>query len=262
MKIFLSRKWFRLAAISILVIIGLILAIFQPWSRHFSPDEILAQANSAQAEIQSYRMKYSGQDIKEGGVTVADAVSALPTSYRLTLSLEDWVGEYITIGQTRYEKETGTPISSGKQVIFFSGYIPDVEATIDILEQLSDVEVLPDQDIDGRACYHLKGGYNDAPSIEDLLANSKSKLSDEQYQQLKEKLTMEQETTTVEYLISKDDFIIRKVQYTTSSQESGITHTETLTFFDFNQPITVEPPLDGQGNLLPGWQIVTSYGSQ
>lgn len=82
------------------------------------------------------------------------------------------------------------------------------------------------------------------------------------YQQLKEKLTMEQETTTVEFLISKDDFIIRKVQYTTSSQEIGITHTETLTFFDFNQPITVEPSLDGQGNLLPGWQMVTSYGSQ
>jgi len=27
-------------------------------------------------------------------------------------------------------------------------------------------------------------------------------------------------------------------------------------FYDFNAPISIESPLDTQGNLLPGWSLV------
>jgi hypothetical protein len=258
MNILISRNWLRLVGIGILAIIVLVLAIVQPWSGPLSPDEVLAQASSIQAEIQSYRMKYSDEEAKGGMVSVAEAAYALPASYRLTLSVGDWVREYITVGETRYEKEIGTPVNLKGQVIFFSTYTPGIEATISILEQLADIEVLPDEELDGVVCYHLKGRY-DTLSIEDMLTDIKSRLSDEEFKKLKEKLVMEQETTTVEYLISKDDFIIRKVQYITSKQETGIVHTQTMKFFDFNQPITIEPPLDDEGNLLPGWQTVDSH---
>lgn len=258
MKIFISRNWLRLAGISILAIIVLVLAIVRPWDGPLSPDEVLAQVSSTQAEIQSYRMKYSDEEAKGGVVSVAEAAYALPTSYHLTLSVGDWVRDYITVGETRYEKEIGTPVNLAGQVIFFSMYTPDIEATISILEELADIEVLPDEELDGVVCYHLKGRY-DTISIEDMLADVKSRLSDEEFKKVKKKLEMEQETTTVECLISKDDFIIRKVQHITSSQETGIVHTETIKFFDFNQLITIEPPLDDEGNLLPGWQTAGSH---
>ncbi len=36
------------------------------------------------------------------------------------------------------------------------------------------------------------------------------------------------------------------------------TSTTTYRYYDFNQPVAIEPPLDDEGNLLPGWQIAGS----
>ena len=32
-----------------------------------------------------------------------------------------------------------------------------------------------------------------------------------------------------------------------------------MKYYDFNEPITIEPPLDAHGELLPGWRLVASY---
>ena len=32
---------------------------------------------------------------------------------------------------------------------------------------------------------------------------------------------------------------------------------EIIKYYDFNEPISIEPPLDAEGSLLPGWTILT-----
>ncbi|GAJ09032.1 unnamed protein product, partial [marine sediment metagenome] len=44
------------------------------------------------------------------------------------------------------------------------------------------------------------------------------------------------------------------------SKETGEldTSSSVIKYYDLNEPITIEPPLDAQGKLLPGWQLVGS----
>jgi hypothetical protein len=89
-----------------------------------------------------------------------------------------------------------------------------------------------------------------------MMADLKDQLTKEEFQQLVEQFDRDRDVTTVDFWISKDDYLIRKVQYVTSSQEGEVLHTKTMIYSGFNQPITIEPPLDAEGNLLPGWYTI------
>ena len=252
-----SRKWLRpaLGAAAAVVIIAVLLAS-QPWSGT-NPQSVLARASNPETEILSYRMRYSSEEAKGGTVlaTYAEVAYAPPDRFHLTLSMGDWTREYIHIGESYYERETGTPVYSGTQVIFFSTYVPHKEATLHELEQLIDVEALPDEKIDGVECYRLRGRY-DEPSIDEKMADViKEQVTEEEYQLLMEQYDWDSTEMTLDFWISKDDYLIRKVQYETRNQGGEVIRTETMTYYDFNQPIVIEPPLDAHGELLPGWEL-------
>jgi hypothetical protein len=52
-----------------------------------------------------------------------------------------------------------------------------------------------------------------------------------------------------------------KVNGTSPDDDEGLKFVitnATMKYYDINQPITIDPPLDADGQLLPGWQIVDS----
>ena len=66
-------------------------------------------------------------------------------------------------------------------------------------------------------------------------------------------------TFTIEVWIGKDDYLIRQVKHNgqvfLSNGEVG-TFSFLEVYYDFNEPIEIEPPLDADGKLLPGWQYI------
>ncbi len=73
--------------------------------------------------------------------------------------------EYVNIGGRRYTKSSNRQLSSS--IIFDSSYVPDNEATLEMLGQLVDVEILPEEKIDGMDCFHYRGFYNSAKQVEE-----------------------------------------------------------------------------------------------
>ena len=66
-------------------------------------------------------------------------------------------------------------------------------------------------------------------------------------------------TFTIEVWIGKDDYLIRQVNIDVQFFKSdGEVYTGSVTaeYYDFNEPIEIEPPLDADGKLLPGWQYI------
>jgi hypothetical protein len=65
----------------------------------------------------------------------------------------------------------------------------------------------------------------------------------------------------VELWIGKNYNLIRQMIQTTQYPDNEgklQTTSTTMTFFDFNEPIVIEPPLDANGELLDGWQLAGS----
>lgn len=62
----------------------------------------------------------------------------------------------------------------------------------------------------------------------------------------------------VEVWIGKDDYLIRQVKHNGQvfASDGGVyTFRYTEEYYDFNEPIEIEPPIDANGKLLPGWQL-------
>ena len=62
----------------------------------------------------------------------------------------------------------------------------------------------------------------------------------------------------VDMWIGKSDYLIRRMKqdiHGPDVQDIMQQIAVDLTFFDFNQPITIEAPLDRSGQLLPGWTL-------
>lgn len=65
-----------------------------------------------------------------------------------------------------------------------------------------------------------------------------------------------------EYWVGKEDNLLYKSVYFDTASPSAKEimplsedHRQTVIFYDFNQEITIQPPLDSRDNLLPGWFI-------
>jgi len=70
-----------------------------------------------------------------------------------------------------------------------------------------------------------------------------------------------------EFWIGKGDYIIRQYKSDKRWNDDVARPTGSLSFmivwkyYDFNAPITINLPLDAQGNLLPGWVVVPMWNA-
>jgi hypothetical protein len=236
------RRWMRpaLAAISVVIVL-IVLLVLQPWGS--LPGGIMAKACATTEGLLSYRTSSSLVSTHNGETTIWDSEGeyAAPDRYRGKFTLGNSTFEVITIGDKNYawraDNTTDNAWSAG-----IYGWPLSKEDTLSLLDLLTKIENLPDERIAGVDCFHLRGEFD-----EEIV-----KSMDEQAAAIE---------VVVEVWIGKDDYLIRQVTHNVQifASDGGVgTFSYLEVYYDFNEPIEIEPPLDVDGKLLPGWQLIES----
>lgn len=246
------QKWLRpaLAAGSVVVILAILL-VTQPWG--VSPQSVMAKAYTATTELQSYRMFSSIKSTLEGKTSEAtfETEFVAPDRHRGKATMNgDWV-EFIIIGDKQYIRDSDP--SRTTSVGVSSSSILSKEDTLKIIDSLTDLEKLPDEKIEGVDCIHYWGMVD----VDRVIEEQKAKLDPRQphYQEMLKGLEdMRGMKVQVELWIGKEDYLIRQLRQDMEVPLEG-TSRVTVKYYDFNEPITIEPPTTASGELLPGWEL-------
>jgi hypothetical protein len=222
---FNNRVCYALAAIPVIVIV-IILAVLQPWVSSSNPQAILAKAINAVGNVKSYRT-YSSPGIIITGPDGTDYKNNfkyeeydLPDKAHWKLMISGKLSEYIFIGNKEYFLVDNSLIFTFPDM---PGFTPNIDQAIEELHAITSVKILDNEIIDNVDCIHYLGTDKRNPDY------------------------------TIELWISEKDYLIRQEIIQGKNAEGSIT---SLTkYYDFNQPIDIEPPLDTEGNLLPGWKV-------
>ncbi|MGD9142291.1 MAG: zf-HC2 domain-containing protein [Dehalococcoidia bacterium] len=263
-------QWLRPAIIGLAAVAVLVIAFVQPWSASEEPKAVLARTQEAVADIQYYR-SVSFITITAEGQTSSSQMEvdfATPDRYRISITGDGQAEEFIIIGETQYVTNDAFGWVTIK--VFPDNYssILKKEATLELLDELTGVEKLPEEEIEGIRCLHYIGRLDMEKRIEEMKSairesNAESDIpaiSDEQMEEIAE--GMRSIDVSYELWIGKDDYLLRqmKVEQTVPGGDDGedMFASMVMRYSDFNQPIVIEPPLDAGGQLLDGWRLVES----
>ena len=255
-----ARRWMRPALAAILVVIVLIvLLVLHPWSSF--PGGIMAKAYATTEGLLSHRMSSSFIHTHNGETTTWDSEVeyAAPDRYRGKLTLDIGTFEFITIEDKQYV--WGADNTTDNRQFSISMYVwpPSKEDTLSLLDLLTKIEKLPDERIAGEDCFHLRGEVDMERWAEKTKAAFDS--TDPRYEEIVKSIEEQAAATeeVVEVWIGKDDYLIRQIKRNGQvfASDGGVgTYSYVEVYYDFNEPIEIEPPLDADGKLLPGWQLV------
>ncbi len=262
----IPRKCWRPALMVGAAAIVLALAIIQPWSGSLEPLTVLAKTHEALENIQTYRLDYFGTTTVDGETSShnMEVMFAAPDRYHITVMNDGQRDEFIIIGDAQYV----TNHASSRGLIMASSdsfsSILTKEATLDLLDELSDLQTLPEENIGGVRCLHYLGKWDMEKRIEETRRNIQEfnassdthVVTDEQMEEIFE--GMRSIDVTHEIWIGKEDYLIRQVkteQRGPVDKEGILSVNMTMRYSGFNQSVTIEPPLDAEGNLLPGWEL-------
>jgi hypothetical protein len=262
MSIHVSGRWLRPAAVALLAVVVLIVVLVQPWA--VNPEGIIAKAYSATEGLLSYRATMSGT-ASEGDTSNAVTEFVYPDHFHARLTSDGETDEFIIIGDKQYVKSGDM---SRNTIIAFSNSASSIlskEATLKLIDSLTDLEPLPDEKIEGVDSFHFKGNYDMGKQLEAgkaRLSEMESRMDADDYERMRGDLRIFLNVNIeIELWIGKDDNLIRQIVQTTRypDDEGKLqTTSATMTFYDFNEPIVIEPPLDSNGELLDGWQMAGS----
>jgi hypothetical protein len=254
------RRWLRpvLTAAPIIVIL-VALMIWQPWSSIPGSQSVMAKAQDAIASLQSYRVVHTGD--AEGETYEVEIEFVAPDSYHYLRTGDENNLEFILIGDEQYFKDiTQSPleIATWSPTYGYSLLISK-EYTLMMLDYLTDIQELPDETIDGTVCLHYKGTYDIEKQIRSMYEGDSEMgippISEEELEERLEEWREEAGTITIELWIGKDDYLIR--QWIHDNQRPGDGGVQSsvmnISLYDFNEPFTIEAPVDSQGDLLFGW---------
>ena len=259
----------RLALMAVpVVVIVITLIILQPWDSSLGPQRVLARAYTAFSEAQSFRMELSvsGTSEEEGniegtGLLEYGASNNFHSKWVVNGELVgELVEELIVVGDQIYSRVAGTYGNPD-----YSFFIPSREKTQELLQSLINVELLPDETIGGTDCFHYRGMVDFTRGAKELIAQLDPE--DPHYETTKEGLERSAEHLSqlwkqeFEIWIGKDDYLLRREigSFQVTSPDTGeleFTYTMTTRYYDFNQPIVIEPPVDENGEVLPGWRLL------
>jgi hypothetical protein len=256
-----SRRWLRpvLVATPIVLVAAILLPLLLP-TLMLTPEKVLARAQAALTSVQSYQSSgavysyFNKQDVYVQSFKSKAEISGdryyliwdfnpreqtleqinTPIYHHNVIGTKEW--ELIGIGELSYGRggsEAMLP-STAPTVQDFQAVTPSETLAQEQLDTLRDIEVLPEENIDSVLCYHYRGTIdigNDA----------------------------EKKKAVKELWIGKDDYILRRSMVTQEVIIDGKSLAEIFyvrKYYDFNLPISIKPPLDAEGNLLPGWSII------
>lgn len=251
------RRWMRpaLAAIPVVIVL-IVLLVLQPWGSF--PGGIMAKAYATTEGLLSYRESSSLVSTHNGETTTWDSEVeyAAPDRYRAKLTLGTGTFEVITIGDKKYVWRADNTTDNRQFDILV--WPPSKEDTLSLLDLLTKIENLPDERIARTDCFHLRGEVD----MERWAEKAKAALdsTDPRYEEDVEFIEEQAAATevVVEVWIGKDDYLIRQIKHNGQvfASDGGVgTHSYVGVYYDFNEPIEIEPPFDADGKLLPGWQL-------
>jgi hypothetical protein len=221
-----------------------------------SPEEVIARAIDAIDELQTYRFEMTGTMTMEGK-TSHDSMQGefvSPDRLHVTTTSNEETEEGIRIGQTQYQLSHNGEWEMHEWSAALSFVSINWAATVaELLDTLVELVELGDEKIDGVSCFHYRGNIDIEAQLEEQIANLDSTLPGyEEQLRLYEQLI--QSEHHVEFWVGKGDYLLRRldtqhdVTYTEywgedTENEKHINSTYSLRFFDFNEPIQIDPPV-------------------
>jgi len=256
------QRWRRPAFITVPIMVILVaLLVLHPWSASPGPRGLIAEAHAALASLQSYRVAGSITNTFDGETfkVAFEMEYVAPDRSQGKITVDSELQEFIVIGDKQYRQDLRSDRS--RCVAISLDYIPSKEHTLEVLDSLTDLEKLPDEKIDSVVCIHYRGRVDIDRMVDEQIAN----LDPEQpgYEEILKGLEqLRNMKIEVELWIGRDDYLIRQMKndMQVPSEDTGQWDTSSAMwkFYDFNEPITIEPPETASGELLPGWCPVDS----
>jgi hypothetical protein len=255
------KTWGRRALV--LVPVAAVLAallVLQPWSSLNGIHSTLAKVHAAIESVQSYRFSFTESDDIGGSTLKMEAEFMAPDSYHFKENADGTDMESTLIGDKQYIKGDDVSLYALKSTINSFSSMISKDSTLKLLDVLTDIQALPDEVIGNVDCRHFKAKY-DVEKMIRLQEESNAKMgippfNDEQRLQMYSNI----EAYRIELWTGHTDYFIRQLkmdrQYLNNDGNLASTSL-TSTYYDFNQPVTIEAPVDSTGNLLPGWTSVT-----
>jgi hypothetical protein len=270
MKVLLKKQRNRLTFTIIAVV--LLMTILPSCAQDASPslEELAVIANTIETpDIQSCLAIWSGTETSRGEKTelYQESAFAAPASYHIRFKENGDISEFVDTGDIQYIK------SSSLSPAVMAAFTHNMQAFItpeyglNLLEQLVKIEALPPEEINDVECFHYSGTIDMESQWKEMISTSIDPAQPD-YEELKEKMEAELERirkTTMDYeiWIGSDDLLLRQMTYSAKmpSEEQGQWDTSltTVQLSAINKPLTIEPPLDDQGELLPGWKLSEDY---
>ena len=264
-------RWVPRPALALMAVAAAIIAALVLQLPTSGPGGLIAKAHAATASLQSYRVTGSTASTfnEEYSEVTFEWEFAAPDRHRVKMTQAGEVAEFIIVGDDQYTRVSGSGQSSGTvTIITTGGYsvynpVPSREGTLQLLDSLTDLDELPDQEIDGVNTLRFRGRVD----IDRIMDEQRSNLdpTSPAYQQSLDFLELQRSTRIdVELWISKEDDTVRKMQLDgrfpitgSGGQQTGwSSHSTSVRFYDLNEPIEIEQPLTATGELLPGWDLV------
>ena len=271
------RPWLRPALVAAPVLVVLITLLSLHLSGFFLSTGVIAKAYAAMEGVRSYRLTVDGYHKESETEELVHSWRAnleylSPDRYHLIAGypegyLDQYLREAITIGDQVYTRV----IHSVPDVEEFGEFTPSREQTLEALDIIVEIETMPDEVIDGTDSYHYRGMADIEKWLEKERPARKRRLQGILDRtalslNLEDMLKAAEDgwrTREVEYelWIGKDDYLIRRwketIQPLPGQPATSRYHTLVTAFdyYDFNEPIVIEPPLTESGELLPGWSL-------
>lgn len=224
-----------------------------------SPEEVIAGATDAANELQTYRFEMTGTTTQDGETNYFNMQGEFvsPDRLHVVMTSDGDTQESIIIGQQAYRRAPDSDRwevdESSAAIALATGTTRWLASTVEILDSLIGVVELRDEKIGGVSCFHYRGSVDMESRVQEQIANLDPTLPDyeEMGRYIEQQCQWEQD---FEFWISKEDYLLRQVDmqyemvYTEdvgedTEWEERYTANYTLRFFDFNQPITIEPPV-------------------
>lgn len=242
--------------ITIIVILAiaagiLVLALLRPWIPE--PSNVIKETRARTSIITSCLMSAVGTETLSSGtrLTMIQGSYSVPFRASLEVTQEDIVQEYIHIGNVTYVKmhDTNDPII--QEGLLSDLFIRGPHAIVNSLAYLTDIQREIDQRVDDIPCYHYTASFLAPADIDSEIRAGMHPLDNEFLIDLYNRSTT---TLRLDIWISKNDSLLRQVRAVVRSAATRDTvSSTTLKLYDFNQDVTIEPPLADETSFLPGW---------
>jgi len=285
-----SRRWLRLV-LGVTPIASVVIALLVLYLAGFfvSPAGVVSRAYAATTKINTYysfqKVEQGSSDSNETSIMYEEVKYDGPERYHVKHSSQEpdaWSFEIISYnGEIYYYADLPIQPSDPdyqewvqdlfKRLInateqrFSSLAISQMAETQIVFDYLVDVQQLPDEEVDGLICSHYLGTSDKekmATEFENSI-NESEDLTELEYESLQssiDALRHPESQMQFEIWISKDDNLIRQIEYvvhlhlSVGTQVTEVDGVQTLNF-RYNIPIIIQAPLTADGDLEPGWHL-------